>query len=52
MGEGSLYAPELAALAFKQAAGDTFEAAFILRSYRTTLPRLGASQATTTEPCG
>ena len=41
MSEGSLYAPELAALAFKQAAGDTLEAAFILRSYRTTLPRLG-----------
>ena len=41
MGEGSLYAPELAALAFKQAAGDTFEAAFILRSFRTTLPRIG-----------
>jgi alpha-D-ribose 1-methylphosphonate 5-triphosphate synthase subunit PhnI len=44
MGEGSLYAPDLAALAFKQAAGDTFEAAFILRSYRTTLPRLGYSE--------
>ena len=44
MGEGSLYAPDLAALAFKQAAGDTFEAAFILRSYRTTLPRLGYAE--------
>jgi alpha-D-ribose 1-methylphosphonate 5-triphosphate synthase subunit PhnI len=44
MGEGSLYAPDLAALAFKQAAGDTFEAAFILRSYRTTLPRVGYSE--------
>jgi alpha-D-ribose 1-methylphosphonate 5-triphosphate synthase subunit PhnI len=44
MSEGSLYAPDLAALAFKQAAGDTFEAAFILRSYRTTLPRLGYSE--------
>lgn len=44
MGEGSLYAPELAALAFKQAAGDTFEAAFILRAYRTTLPRWGCSE--------
>jgi alpha-D-ribose 1-methylphosphonate 5-triphosphate synthase subunit PhnI len=43
MGEGSLYAPDLAALAFKQAAGDTFEAAFILRSFRTTLPRAGQS---------
>jgi alpha-D-ribose 1-methylphosphonate 5-triphosphate synthase subunit PhnI len=43
MGEGSLYAPELAALAIKQARGDTFEAAFILRAYRTTQPRLGYS---------
>ena len=43
MGEGSLYAPELAALAIKQAAGDTFEAAFMLRAYRTTEPRLGYS---------
>jgi alpha-D-ribose 1-methylphosphonate 5-triphosphate synthase subunit PhnI len=49
MGEGSLYAPDLAALAFKQAAGDTFEAAFILRSYRTTLPRLGYSEPIATE---
>jgi alpha-D-ribose 1-methylphosphonate 5-triphosphate synthase subunit PhnI len=48
MGEGSLYAPELAALAFKQAAGDTFEAAFILRSYRTTLPRVGQSDVAST----
>jgi alpha-D-ribose 1-methylphosphonate 5-triphosphate synthase subunit PhnI len=43
MGEGSLYAPDLAALAFKQAAGDTFEASFILRAYRTTKPRMGYS---------
>ena len=49
MGEGSLYAPDLAALAFKQAAGDTFEAAFILRSYRTTLPRLGYSESVGTD---
>jgi alpha-D-ribose 1-methylphosphonate 5-triphosphate synthase subunit PhnI len=49
MGEGSLYAPDLAALAFKQAAGDTFEAAFILRSYRTTLPRLGYSEPITAD---
>jgi alpha-D-ribose 1-methylphosphonate 5-triphosphate synthase subunit PhnI len=48
MGEGSLYAPDLAALAFKQAAGDTFEAAFILRAYRTTLPRLGYSEPVST----
>ncbi len=43
MGEGSLYAPELAALVIKQSAGDTFEAAFMLRAYRTTLPRVGYS---------
>ena len=43
MGEGSLYAPDLAALSIKQAAGDTFEAAFMLRAYRTTEPRLGYS---------
>ena len=49
MGEGSLYAPDLAALAFKQAAGDTFEAAFILRSYRTTLPRFGCSEPVSTD---
>ncbi len=41
MGEGSLYAPELAALAVKQAEGDTMEAAFLLRAFRSTLPRLG-----------
>ncbi len=43
MGEGSLYAPDLAALAIKQSAGDTFEASFMLRAYRTTLPRVGYS---------
>jgi len=43
MGEGSLYAPELAALALKQAAGDTLEAAFMLRAYRATQPRVGYS---------
>lgn len=45
MGEGSLYAPELAAVAIKQACGDTFEAAFILRAFRTTQPRLAYSLA-------
>jgi len=44
MGEGSVYAPRLAALAFKQAAGDTFEAAFMMRAYRTTQPRVGYSE--------
>lgn len=43
MGEGSLYAPELAALAIKQAAGDTFEASFLLRAFRATRERLGYS---------
>ncbi|MFW5871044.1 MAG: carbon-phosphorus lyase complex subunit PhnI [Verrucomicrobiota bacterium] len=44
MGEGSVYAPNLAALALKQAAGDTLEAAFIMRAYRTTQPRVGYSE--------
>jgi alpha-D-ribose 1-methylphosphonate 5-triphosphate synthase subunit PhnI len=48
MGEGSLYAPDLAALALKQAAGDTFEAAFMLRAYRATQPRLGETPAHST----
>jgi alpha-D-ribose 1-methylphosphonate 5-triphosphate synthase subunit PhnI len=39
MGEGGLYAPEYAALALKQAEGDPAEAAFLLRAYRSTLPR-------------
>ncbi|WP_299861846.1 carbon-phosphorus lyase complex subunit PhnI [uncultured Hoeflea sp.] len=44
MGEGSLYDPELAALAVKQARGDLIEAVFLLRAYRTTLPRFGHSE--------
>jgi alpha-D-ribose 1-methylphosphonate 5-triphosphate synthase subunit PhnI len=40
MSEGSLYDPDLAALAIKQASGDLLEAIFLLRAYRTTLPRL------------
>src|SRR6266508_4351487 len=43
MSEGGLYAPALAALALKQAEGDLFEAAFLLRAYRSTLPRVGYS---------
>jgi alpha-D-ribose 1-methylphosphonate 5-triphosphate synthase subunit PhnI len=39
MAEGSLYDPDLAALAIKQAQGDLIEAAFLLRAFRTTLPR-------------
>ncbi|MBC7140594.1 MAG: carbon-phosphorus lyase complex subunit PhnI, partial [Rhodobacteraceae bacterium] len=41
--EGSLYDPDLAALAIKQARGDLIEAIFLIRAYRTTLPRFGAS---------
>lgn len=43
MTEGSLYDPDLAALALKQARGDAVEAIFLVRAYRTTLPRLGYS---------
>jgi len=43
MTEGSLYDPDLAALAIKQAQGDLVEAIFLLRAFRTTLPRFGAS---------
>lgn len=44
MAEGSVYDPELAALAIKQAAGDSVEAIFLLRAYRTTLSRFYSSQ--------
>ncbi len=43
MTEGSLYDEQLAALAIKQAAGDLMEAIFLLRAYRTTLPRFARS---------
>ena len=39
MGEGSIYAPEHAAIALKQVEGDVFESAFILRAFRATLRR-------------
>ncbi|PTM41037.1 carbon-phosphorus lyase complex subunit PhnI [Bosea sp. 124] len=44
MNEGSLYDPDLAALALKQAQGDVIEGAFLMRAYRTTLPRFGSSE--------
>lgn len=44
MAEGSLYDPDLAALAIKQARGDLIEAIFLIRAYRTTLPRFGYSE--------
>ena len=43
MAEGSLHDPDLAALALKQARGDVIEAVFLIRAFRTTLPRFGAS---------
>jgi alpha-D-ribose 1-methylphosphonate 5-triphosphate synthase subunit PhnI len=43
MAEGSCHDRELAALAIKQARGDLIEAAYLLRAYRTTLARFGAS---------
>ncbi len=44
MVEGSLFDADLAALAIKQSRGDLIEAIFLIRAYRTTLPRFGASQ--------
>ncbi len=43
--EGGVYHPRLASLAIKQAQGDTLEAAFILRAYRSTVPRLTETAA-------
>ncbi|MDO8298239.1 carbon-phosphorus lyase complex subunit PhnI [Lacisediminimonas sp.] len=43
--EGGLYDPDLAALALKQSAGDTLEAAFYLRAFRSTRARLGVTEA-------
>jgi len=44
MTEGSLYDRALAALAIKQARGDLVEAIFLVRAYRTTLPRFGGAE--------
>ena len=44
MTEGALYDRDLAALAIKQAAGDLIEAIFLIRAFRTTLPRFGYSE--------
>ena len=49
MAEGSLYDRELAALAIKQARGDMIEAIFLLRAYRTTLPRFGYGEPLRTD---
>lgn len=44
MGEGGLWAPELAARALRQAEGDVVEASHLVRSHRSTLPRLAYSE--------
>jgi len=49
MAEGSLYDADLASLAIKQARGDLIEAIFLIRAYRTTLPRFGGSNPIETE---
>ena len=41
--EGGVYHPGFAALAIKQSLGDTLEAAFALRAWRSTRPRLTAT---------
>ncbi len=52
MTEGSLYDRKLAALAIKQARGDLIEAIFLIRAYRTTLPRFGSSSPVDTAAMG
>ncbi|MEX5726658.1 alpha-D-ribose 1-methylphosphonate 5-triphosphate synthase subunit PhnI [Rhodovulum iodosum] len=49
MAEGSLYDPDLAALALKQAQGDATEAAFLLRAYRTTLEQFARARPLETD---
>jgi len=49
MGEGSLYSPELAALAIAQSGGDLFEAVLLLRAYRSTQPRIAYAQPLTVD---
>lgn len=49
MAEGSLFDPDLGALAIKQSRGDLIEAIFLIRAYRTTLPRFGGSNPIDTE---
>jgi alpha-D-ribose 1-methylphosphonate 5-triphosphate synthase subunit PhnI len=44
MTEGSVYDAELAAMAIKQSQGDLVEATFLLRAYRTTLPRFAVTE--------
>src|ERR1700694_4735629 len=48
MTEGSLYDRELAAIAIKQPRGDMIEAIFLVRAFRATLPRFGATEPVNT----
>lgn len=45
-GEGALWAPDIAVRAVRQAEGDLIEASQLVRSYRSTLPRLAYSETT------
>lgn len=49
MAEGGLYAPELAAAALKQSAGDTLEASFLIRAHRSSISRIGTTEVIDTE---
>ena len=49
MAEGSLYDPLAAAAAIRQAQGDLVEAVFLVRAFRTTLPRFGNSKPAATD---
>jgi len=49
MSEASLYSPALASLAIKQAQGSPEEGVFILRAYRSTVPRLHYTGTLTTD---
>jgi len=48
--EGGLYHPKLAALAVKQSLGDSLEASFCLRAYRSTQERLAETPMLSTAP--
>ena len=49
MSEASLYAPDVAALAVKQAEGSPEEAVFLLRAFRSTVERLHATRPALTD---
>ena len=49
MGEGGVWEPDLAASALRQADGDPIEAAHLLRSHRSTMPRFAYSEPVATD---